>query len=325
MEDHSQVGVARRFASGLADLLEFSEEKKGRLTIVVTELCTNLLNHAGGGEILLRPFTWNSNSGIEVLAIDRGPGMRDLAQCMTDGYSTTSTPGNGLGAINRLSDVFDIFTRENQGTVVLSIMFNRPNYKPSPEELCFGIIMIPVKGEQECGDAWSFRLTPSNFNVVVADGLGHGLLAHQASSEVLKIFSEAQALPLEVQMTQMHEALRKLRGAAVSMVDIEFSRSTLDFIGVGNVRCAVVEQNKMRTLVCQSGTAGLQIRNAKVFSSPWSSQSLIILHSDGITTRWDLNTYLGLAVRHPAVIAAILYRDFNRNNDDVTVFIGAFP
>ena len=51
------------------------------------------------------------------------------------------------------------------------------------------------------------------------------------------------------------------------------------------------------------------------------SGSFVVLHSDGLKSRWDLSLYPGLSVRHPALIAAVLYRDFARDHDDVTVFV----
>lgn len=325
IEDSTQIGVARRFAAGLADTLNFEDGQKGRVAIVITELCTNLLNHARQGEVLIRLLKFSDHSALEILAIDRGPGMADLSLCMKDGYSQGSTPGNGLGAISRQSDFFDIYTVENQGTIVLSIVNERPGLRAiSTNKTRLGIICIPVHGETECGDGWEYFHDSHGLRVIVADGLGHGLLAHQASQEALRVFAETKQESLTVRMSQIHNALRSTRGAAVSMADIDFAEKKLDFIGIGNVRCVVLEQSKMRTMVCQSGTAGLQIRQAKVFSNSWEKDNLLILHSDGLTTRWDLNIYPGITARHPSIIAAILYRDFNRGNDDVTILVGGF-
>ena len=52
---------------------------------------------------------------------------------------------------------------------------------------------------------------------------------------------------------------------------------------------------------------------------PWNQESLLILHTDGLGSRWKLNAYPGLIARHPSVIAGVLYRDFQRNTDDVTI------
>lgn len=324
VEDPSQIGVVRRFAMSLADDFSFDEEQKGRLGIVINELCTNLLHHARHGDILVRPIQYQNFSAIEILAVDRGPGIKNISESMVDGYSSSSTPGNGLGAIRRQSDVFDIYSIEGQGTVVLSIVNQIRNQQPS-DQMQFGIICIPIDGERESGDAWEFHIERNCLQVMVADGLGHGLLAHEASTRALEIFSANRNQPLPLLMELVHQGLKSTRGAAVSIAKLNFETGILDFIGVGNIRCLLLEQEKMKTLVCQSGTAGLQIRLAKLFSLPWTKTNLLILHSDGINTRWDLNNYQGLLTRHPSIIAAVLYRDANRNSDDVTVFIGGYP
>jgi len=54
---------------------------------------------------------------------------------------------------------------------------------------------------------------------------------------------------------------------------------------------------------------------------PWPAGALLIMHSDGLGTHWDLATYPGLAARHPGLIAAVLYRDYDRGRDDVSVVV----
>lgn len=119
VREPSQVGEARRRALALADELGFSQVRRGELAIVVSELCSNLCRHAVQGEVLLRPLP---GPGIEVLALDRGPGMADVAACLRDGYSTAGSAGIGLGAVARLSTEFDLYSRPS-GTVALARLF----------------------------------------------------------------------------------------------------------------------------------------------------------------------------------------------------------
>ena len=72
-------------------------------------------------------------------------------------------------------------------------------------------------------------------------------------------------------------------------------------------------------MMSHNGTAGLEIRNLQEFTYGWDPRSVLILHSDGLNTRWTLEQYPGLIIRHPAIIAGTLYRDFRRGRDDVTV------
>src|SRR3954452_5934562 len=96
VRDPTDVATARRRIVGLALQLGYGETEAGRVAIVATELAQNLLRHGGGGEMLAGPDA-NNRAALEVLALDKGPGMADIAACMRDGFSTGGTPGNGLG------------------------------------------------------------------------------------------------------------------------------------------------------------------------------------------------------------------------------------
>lgn len=106
VEESSRVGEARRLATAVCRGLGFDEPLVARAAIVVTELSANLVKHAGGGELLLRSVQWPEGVGIEILSLDRGPGIRNIAECLRDGYSTAGSPGTGLGALRRLSSSF---------------------------------------------------------------------------------------------------------------------------------------------------------------------------------------------------------------------------
>src|ERR1044071_3320249 len=106
--ESSQAGQARRDAAALAARLGFSEEAQGKVAIVVSEAAKNLVAHAREGLILLRALHAGPHLGVEMLALDKGPGMADVERCLQDGYSTAGTGGVGLGAMRRMSSVFDI-------------------------------------------------------------------------------------------------------------------------------------------------------------------------------------------------------------------------
>ena len=68
-----------------------------------------------------------------------------------------------------------------------------------------------------------------------------------------------------------------------------------------------------------NGTLGHEMRKLQEISESWTNADLLIMHSDGIGTRWNLDDLPGLRARDPALIAAALYRGFGRGRDDVTV------
>ena len=116
----SHVAVARRIALQIAHRLGLSETESGALALVVTEAATNLLKHAQAGQILLRALAESDGPGVEVLALDTGPGMAHVGQCLQDGYSTAGSPGTGLGAITRLATLWDLYSVPGHGTAVLA-------------------------------------------------------------------------------------------------------------------------------------------------------------------------------------------------------------
>lgn len=314
--DPSQIGEARRVASNLARELKFNETDAGKAGIIVTEAASNLLKHSKNGCLVLRPLCQNEKNGLEVLTFDRGPGIPDVQRSLQDGYSTAGTSGNGLGSIKRLSSVFDLYST-SQGTVLLSQLWPG-NFIPA---LQIGALCLAYPGETACGDAWTFREKENGYSFVLADGLGHGLHASEASIEAVRIFREYANEAPSFLLQRMHQAMRATRGAAVMIFDVDAKTRQIRCSGAGNIAGSIVEGRNTRSMVSQNGTVGHQVAKFQQFDYPWPASSYLVLHSDGIQTRWKLDAYPGILSRHPALIAAILCRDFRRERDDATVVV----
>src|SRR5919205_939377 len=121
--DRSYFAILKKEIHALAIEAHFSTKKVGEVDIIVAEMVSNVVKHAGGGQLLVKPITENSVNGIEIICIDNGKGMTDVSRMMMDGVSTTNTLGGGLGSIKRLSDKFQIYTLKNWGTIILSRIF----------------------------------------------------------------------------------------------------------------------------------------------------------------------------------------------------------
>lgn len=319
----SQLGQARRLATALAERLGFDEAGAGRVAIVVTEVATNLLKHGKGGELLVSPVSAGGVNGIEILALDKGPGIANLAQALRDGYSTAGSPGTGLGAIVRLAALFDIHTAAGVGTAVLARLWpGVPAGTAVASRLEVAAVSVPKPGEEVCGDGWGVEQQAGRHLIAVADGLGHGVQAAEASREAIRIFRVSKGLPLRALIETVHAALRSTRGAAMAVAEVDIGRQVLRYCGVGNIAGAVLSDTGSRHLVSHNGTLGHEIRRIDEFTYPWPNDALLVLHSDGLASHWDLERYAGLAGRHPSLIAGVLYRDFNRGRDDVTVVVG---
>ncbi len=314
IREEGQVGQARRRAHTIALNAGLREEEANKASIIASEAATNLIKHGSGGELLLREL----RSGIEVLAIDKGRGMADVSRCLSDGYSTTGTAGNGLGAIRRMSSLFDIYSRPSGGTAVVSRIQNGGSPLTRWD---VGVVSRPKTGESFCGDAWAAKQSGEEIWVVVVDGLGHGPEAHQAALEATRVFRETSGHRSTTDALEaMHGALRKTRGAAVAVAHIDPKASELRFAGVGNIAGTVLTSSSWKSMMSHNGILGHELRRIQEFTQPWTPGSKLVMNSDGLGT-WNLDRYPGLFMRHPSVMAGVLYRDYWRSRDDVTVLV----
>lgn len=318
----SQVGEARRLISASARRLGFDETREGKVAIVVTEMAGNLVKHAGGGELVVRALRSGEIDGIEILALDRGPGMADLARSRRDGYSTAGSPGTGLGAISRLSDHFEAYSAPGQGTALLSQLWTSPlprqGEKPSGD---WGAVCLPVRGEEASGDGMDIQLRPGGWRLLVADGLGHGPFAREASQRAVAASRQDPDGSPSHLLEDCHAALRSTRGAAVAVADVDLEAKTVRFAGIGNITGVIDGTGRSQHLVSLNGIVGQGAAKIREFSYPWPDGALLILTSDGLSNRWRLDAYPGLVARHPSLIAGVLYRDFGRPRDDATVVV----
>ncbi|GGB89110.1 ATP-binding SpoIIE family protein phosphatase [Pseudoduganella buxea] len=318
--DTSQIGAARRAAADLCVRLGFGETEAGKVAIAVSEAATNILKHAQHGEILLRPLHSGAARGIEIIALDRGPGITSLPASMADGTSTAGSYGVGMGAMRRLACEFDIYSAPGKGTAVMMALWQRSSERLL-DALLHGAVCLPMRGEDIPGDSWALAVDATGATVLVADGLGHGPLAAEASELACVVTMAKPEQTVAVLLEDAHAALRATRGAAAAAVRIDMLRDELRFAGIGNISAHLFAGGERRQLVSHNGIVGSNMRKVQEFPSTWARDGLLVLHSDGLTARWDLNDYYGLAACHPAVVAAVLYRDFTRGRDDVTVLV----
>lgn len=315
--EQSQVAQARRSVSVFAGQHGAPEARIGAIAIAVTELATNLLKHGGGGDILAEQFDDADGTGIEVLALDRGPGMADVARCMQDGYSTAGSLGQGLGAVSRQSDHLRIWSRPGLGTIVAARFVLRP--ADGGRQLQCGAVLARYPGELVCGDAWACAATSSGVTLLLADGSGHGLEAEKAAHLAVSVFQQNSSDSCEELLGRLHRALMPTRGAAVAVARIDAAASVIRYGGVGNISGTLITAGRLSHMVSHNGTAGHVAPRMREFTYPFAGAPLVVLHSDGISSRWDLAGYPGLAAQHPSLIAGVLLRDFRRARDDASV------
>lgn len=316
--ERSQVPDARRQVERLGARLGLGPELRSRAALAVTELGSNLVKHAGprGGHLFIRGLS--APAGLELLAVDSGPGMADVAVSLEDGFSTAGSAGEGLGAVRRSSQAFDLWSLPGAGAAVVAQFWEEPAASGSSPAL--GAVTLPKPGEELNGDAWALRGRGGRWSLLVVDGLGHGADAHQAAVAAVAAFEATPGAPPLEALHAVHQALAGTRGATAAVVELDQEARSLRHCAVGNIETVVLDSGGgSRHLAGRNGTAGHQIRTLEENREPLLPGSLLVVHSDGLGSRWRLEAYPGLRPRHPALVAGLLHRDFSRGYDDVTV------
>jgi anti-sigma regulatory factor (Ser/Thr protein kinase) len=338
VQDQSHVAEARRTVASLLQYVDLSEADRGRVALILTELATNILKHAGTGDILIQSLSSTRDYvvsdgisefeadliGIDLIAIDTGPGMADPGACVQDGYSTAGSSGTGLGAISRKSDVFDIYSEVGKGSVVFARVIKEGSKRAeitSSKRFSVCGINVPYKNEIVSGDSWGCKLVSNGIAVLVADGIGHGEDAHKASKLAVEIFHARRISSPCDGLDEIHAGINATRGAAASLAMWDVGRETVQFCGIGNVSGSIVQPEKTKKLMTYNGTLGHNVGKYQDQNYPMPSGSVLVMHSDGLTTNWNLEKHPGLLSKSPSVIAAVLYRDHTRGRDDASVVV----
>jgi len=319
----THAAEARRAALRLADRMQFDEQAQGRLALVVTEIATNVLKHGRGGRVLLSPVDECGSGALDTFGVDSGPGMANLAECLRDGFSTAGSPGTGLGAIRRLADESDVYTEPGKGTVIRARCrpAGRNEQRREGPDMDIDGIVLPMAGLAESGDAWATNRRDGGATILVADGLGHGEGAAEAALSAVAVFRKRASAEPGALMEELHPALRGTRGAAAAIAHVDTQRGKLTFVGVGNISASIWHPSKSQHLVSMNGIVGHHMSRVRTFVYEWLPGSILVMHSDGVRTRWRLEDYAGLQAKPAGLIAGVLLRDAARGTDDACVVV----
>lgn len=322
LTDQSGVAEARRVALKLAQAIGLSERTQAGVALVATEAATNIIKYAGHGDITLRRYADGDVQGLEVLAVDRGPGIPNFDAARRDGYSTGGSLGAGLGTIERHSSFFDIYSIDGAGTVLLVRIQDEKQSMLRPPRFLIGAKSTPKAGQEMCGDAWSAKEANGVLRVALLDGPVHGPLASDASLRAVGVFQQADSIdtPADI-LRRSHEALKSTRGAVMAVARIDPAKNAVAFAGVGNIVGLIVSGESTQHLLSTDGTGGYNMRLVRECAIDWTLRSILILTTDGLSTRWNLNRHPGLTQHHPSLVAGVLHRDFARDSDDATVVV----
>lgn len=314
--DASSVGEARRAAMWAAQRLDLDETRAGEIALLATEVSRNTLVHGGGGTVAFLGIKTSEGPLVRILAMDKGSGISNIAEAMSDGYSTAGTMGGGLGALKRIATKLEVFTGRT-GTIVLIEVGRADPF----DRLEIAGVAVPYPGERVCGDGWCCHQVLGRTLILIADGLGHGVGAAEAAQEAVATFKQRVSLaPAEI-LSYVHDALKKTRGAVAAIAEIRPADGVLIYAGVGNISGTILSGGATHSLVSHNGTLGGTVSKMQEFRANFPSQAVLVLHSDGLHSKWDISPYPGLLSRHPAVIGGALLRDFRRHRDDASVVV----
>jgi anti-sigma regulatory factor (Ser/Thr protein kinase) len=315
VEDPSAAAACRGAALALASKLEFPAARTDQLTLAVTEAATNLHKHASQGSMLLRIARQDGSPGIELVTIDAGPGFRDAAAALRDGHSTSGTLGIGLGAIRRLADFCDLYSVPGQGTALVARFWSTPHPGTAP----YAGLVRPITGETECGDIFGAVEADGRLTGVLCDGLGHGPLAASAALQGVAAVLEDPAGEPAALIERAHRRMAHTRGGAVAVVQV--SGRVARFAGLGNVAATILADGARKGMLSVPGIAGHQARTIRQFDYAVPPGAAVILHSDGISARWEPAALPGLNARDPLVVAATLLAQAGSRRDDAGVLV----
>ncbi|MEO7495584.1 MAG: ATP-binding SpoIIE family protein phosphatase [Massilia sp.] len=314
----SDIATARRAGQQIAQRQGFDGTRAGQLAILITEAATNLLKHAGDGRILVSAVSEGESRGVELLVLDKGPGIANLAHALRDGVSSAGTAGNGLGAMQRLADSFDVYAPRGGGAALTMRLWAEGAQATGPAAR-IGAACLPLAGEDFSGDGWAVASDERHTTLLLVDGLGHGPEAARVARAAIECLERDPALAPAAQIEAMHKALAPTRGAALAVAQYRAGDSQLQFAGVGNIGACLIDGESRRQLMSHNGIVGHNMRKVQQLAYPGAPGALLVMHSDGVNTQWDLGQHPGLAAGAPSLVAGVLLRDHARLRDDACV------
>lgn len=320
IDSDSAVGSVRRAGIRLANQLGFTEQRAAEVGIVASEITSNVWRHGEHGSVAVSTVLRGGAAGVQVIGMDRGPGMADARVSGQDGHSTRGTLGVGLGAIERLSTSYEVSSHPRVGTVIVASLWSEQD-PPRKDQLEVSALTRPIDGETICGDAVAVRHRDGQLVAVVADGLGHGPMAADASTEAVRAFQETESTDPAALLRAMHTRLGNTRGAAVAVASIDPEFRLMRFAGIGNIGAFLDDGERRHSALSQPGIVGHHAPQARVVDFELTGRTVVVMHSDGIREGFNLRTLPGLARRPASVIAATVLRDAGSRPDDAAVLV----
>ncbi|MBI5936243.1 MAG: SpoIIE family protein phosphatase [Betaproteobacteria bacterium] len=316
---HEAAGILVRsklFAIG--QRLGFNEHKREHMALVAAELVTNQIKYAQGRGMIQ---IWEQpGPTLDILALDYGPGIKNLSLAQQDGYSSKQTLGKGLGSVQRLADEAHIYTRPGDGaaqgkpwtgTAVLARFRSGKAAKPGDE---VGIFARALTDERFNGDHIYLRHRPAGPRWLHLDGLGHGQNAQETTSNLMGCMDDAMQAATVLQAVD--ERLHGSRGAVAILAEVNRKAGKLVLHGVGDMQAYVIQEEQLHRFSFSPGVLGKEFKLPTPVQVDLAKGAVIVTVSDGIRRSWDENSFPGLFRQNAQLIAYVLGNIMGRISDD---------
>jgi anti-sigma regulatory factor (Ser/Thr protein kinase) len=322
--DEAAVSQVREAVRARAAAIGLDRDRTERLVTAASELGHNQIAHAGGGEMLVRTVARHGVPGLEVLARDRGGGISEPVPALRGerpaGTVASRGLGVGLSSAHRLADELDFDVRSGEGTTIAARKFKSP--VPRSE---VAVLARPCRGETVIGDDGAFLRRSDGLLLAVADGLGHGPLAREAAALAIATLRDSSSVSPRELLQLCHHAVTKTRGAVMSVVYIPDDGTELVQAGVGNIACHLYRNRASTRFPSTPGVLGQARPGERVLEnrSPLGGRHVLVLYSDGLSSRIDLTNDAALLREPPLIIAHRLVAEHGRDHDDSLVLVAS--
>lgn len=190
--------------------------------------------------------------------------------------------------------------------------------------IAYGAVCEPKKGNLESGDCYRLEKSGGRILLAVADGLGSGAPAREASQRAVDTAAERMDQPLPRILEACHIALGDTRGAAVGLLRLEPSEQRISYAGVGNIEVRTTRDSGFKP-ISTNGIVGANYRTPRLTEATYRPGEWIVIHSDGLSTRFDLDEQLRFPGASPQELAQQLVDGYARDGDDITVIAMILP
>jgi anti-sigma regulatory factor (Ser/Thr protein kinase) len=321
IDDQASIALVREALRRLGVGAGLAQPRYESLISAASELGHNQLAHGHRGWMAVSAISRAGVAGLEVVAFDGGRGIADPTAALRGEPRSTGSLGVGLSAAYRLADEMDFDVRLGEGTYVAARKFAAP--LPRTEVAIFG---RPIQGETESGDDAAFVRTEDLLLVGLADGLGHGSEAREASARAMTRLRSSATEALDSLLAACHEDLQGTRGAVMAAARFDRKARELTHAASGNISTHVYRPKTSRRLASVSrvlGARGTPAPRIIIEREPLDLRPLLVMFSDGVSSRADLSDDLEL-LRQPAlVVAHQLIQRHGRTTDDALVLVAS--